>query len=101
MKKIRILIASMAVLGLLVVPVASTQAQSTGIDDVVVVDDGVDQETALTPEETKEGATPAAPDTGIAPTDNRAFMSIAVFVGGAALGTALGFGAVALSKKRN
>lgn len=44
--------------------------------------------------------TPATPDTGIAPQDNKVLANLSVFVVGSAIGAAVGFGILTVRKKR-
>lgn len=91
-KTIQLLATITTVFALLLVPVISVQAQS---EDPIIIED--DFEMTPTQEDTDEVA--GIPDTGIAPADNRLATNVAVFVGGSAIGAALGFGALALRKK--
>lgn len=72
------------------------QADPIPIDeepDTTLLDEEPEEEVPA--EETKAGA----PDTGIAPSENRLVASSLVFIGGAALGGALGFGFVQYKRK--
>lgn len=46
-----------------------------------------------------ETTTPATPDTGIAPQDNKLTTNALIFIGGSALGAAAGYGAIVLRRK--
>lgn len=61
----------------------------------------LDADTATDTSSTTDSETKAAtvPDTGFAPTENKVFTSSMVFLGGAALGGAIGFGIIQLRKK--
>ena len=95
MKKIaRILASIVTITSLTLVPMA-VQAQ----EDVIEVGDG----TTTTSETTSlpsTGASVQAPDTGIAPSENKVVQNLAVFVGGGMLGAGLGLGIITLKKKR-
>lgn len=100
MKKITQFLATvMTVFALLLIPVVGVQAQ---VDDPIPVEEDVIVDDELAPAETKEGAVPEGAEvTGFGPADNRAAANIAVFVGGSALGAALGFGLLLWRKKSN
>lgn len=94
MKKI-IQIASI-VLGLTVLsfsPAIVVHAQSSGVIEV-------GEEDAPIPSTGAPTSTPAAPDTGIAPVENRFLQNAAVFIGGSLLGAGIGLSILNMRKKR-
>ncbi len=98
MKKIKYIISSLAlILNFASMPLMA-HAQSTIDVESDAQDEGNDGATNVSAEETAEPAV-KSPDTGIAP-QSGPMMSMMVFVGGAALGGAIGFGYIQL-KKRN
>lgn len=78
------------VLSLLILPNISTYAQ--GLDPIEVP--GPSQQEN---QDSEEGDTPRTPETGIAPS-GRVAQNIAVFVGGSAIGLAIGFGIISLQR---
>ena len=82
-----------------VVTTAKVNAQAIEVDEdpstsQLEADTTVEEAPA---EETKEEA--GVPETGIAPQQNKVLASSLVFIGGAAIGGALGFGIVKLRRK--
>lgn len=97
MKKIaRIISSFVTVASLTLIPVTAVHAQV----DPVEVGDSTTTTTTDTTIPTTGGTTPATPDTGIAPAENRVVANSLVFVGGSALGAALGLGYLAYRKKQ-
>lgn len=64
-----------------------SSALDTDIDDISTTDTSDTEETA------------GVPETGIAPSQGKLLINSAVFIGGAALGAALGFGIIKLRRK--
>ncbi len=94
MKKIaRILSLIVTVTALTLVPVA-VHAQST-----IDINDPTTTDPTTLP--TTGAETPATPDTGIAPTENKLVANSLVFIGGGALGAALGYGFLTYRKRQH
>lgn len=96
MKKITTLLATLlSVFALLLVPVVGVQAQA---EDPIVIDDP-SEVTPSAEDEEAEDEVAGIPETGFAPAENKVAANLAVFLGGSALGAALGFGVLAFRKK--
>ena len=99
MKRISLLVLSLLLLSTLTAS-SVVRAQSTD-----TLDGGTDTKTADATDTTSDTTdqtntqTASVPDTGFAPTQNKMFAQAMVFIGGAALGGALGFGIVQIRKK--
>jgi len=104
MNKIAQVIATSALLAVLVIVPASVHAQGSG---VIEVGGGATTPPAPSPTTTLPSTggsepaptTPATPNTGIAPQDNKLVQNTLVFIGGGALGTAVAFGVITARKK--
>lgn len=59
----------------------------------------VEDPSATTEIPTTGAETPATPDTGIAPSENKVVANTLVFIGGSALGAAVGYGFLSYRKK--
>lgn len=101
-KSIAKVIATSAILAALVVVPGAVHAQESG---VIEVGDG-STTTSASPTPTTDvpstGATeaaPATPNTGIAPSENKLAQNALVFIGGGAIGVALGYGIITIRKK--
>lgn len=102
MKKFTLIIASM----LVAVVLSGSQIVNAQATEDITLDDlpsdfsSLDVDTAEAADTTTDTTeTAAVPDTGFAPTENKVLASSMVFIGGAALGGALGFGLIQLKKK--
>lgn len=94
MKKIaRIITSFIAALSLVLTPViAHAQVQPLEVGGTSTTDTS-----GTIP--TTGGETPATPDTGIAPAENKVAANAIVFIGGSAIGAAIGYGFLTLRKK--
>ncbi len=100
MKKISQLTIALVIMLSFVVTTVRVNAQAIEVDEDPSTSqleaDTTVEETATTEEETKDAG---VPETGFAPQQNKVLASSLVFVGGAAIGGALGFGIVQLRRK--
>ncbi len=96
MKKIARIFSSIITVAALTLVPAVVHAQSTiDIDDPTL---GTTDTTTLP--STGGTETPATPDTGIAPSENKVVANTLVFIGGSALGAALGYGFLTYRKRQ-
>ena len=97
MKKLtRILSSTLIAFSVLTAPVV-VNAEDAGPIIIDTESGGEVPSTGATPE---TPATPATPDTGFAPTENKLLQNGIIFVIGGSLGVGIGFGVVALKKRR-
>ncbi|MFO0971198.1 MAG: hypothetical protein U0520_02490 [Candidatus Saccharimonadales bacterium] len=97
MKKIASILSSIITVAALTFVPAVVHAQST--IDIGDSTSGTTDPTTPLPS-TGGTDTPATPDTGIAPSENKVVANSLVFVGGAALGAALGYGFLSYRKRQ-